>query len=116
MRGLHPGGIGRTGRWSLGGNDAKLTLEQRAELQCRLETYPPEQLLGAVTQTADGKFWTVEDLQHALMQWWNVKYASRSSYYNLFHACGFSSQRPAKVFKSQRPSQMMEFEEHAEKN
>ena len=99
-----------------GGNDAKLTLDQRAELQGRLETTTPQQCFGAATQTADGKFWTVEDLEHALMHWWNVKYASRSSYYNLFHACGFSSQRPAKVFKSQRPLQMMEFEEHTEKN
>jgi transposase len=100
----------------LGGNDAKLSVQQRVELQHRLETYTPQQLFGSATQTPDGKFWTVEDLQHAIRHGWNVTYASRSSYYTLFHACGFSYQRPAKVFKSQRPLQLMDFEEHTEKN
>jgi transposase len=99
-----------------GGNDAKLTAAQRAELEERLNTYTPRQLFGATAHTPAGQFWTVEDLQHAIAHWWQVTYASRSSYYNLFHACGFSYQRPAKVFKSQRPLQMMEFEENTEKN
>jgi transposase len=99
-----------------GGNDAKLTTTQRAELEERLNTYTPHQLFGATAHTPAGQFWTVADLQQAIVQWWQVTYASRSSYYNLFHACGFSYQRPAKVFKSQRPVQMMEFEENTEKN
>jgi transposase len=99
-----------------GGNDAKLTAAQRTELEERLNTYTPHQLFGVTAQTPAGQFWTVEDLQQAIIQWWQVTYASRSSYYNLFHACGFNYQRPAKVFKSQRPVQMMEFEENTEKN
>jgi transposase len=100
----------------MGGNDAKLTAAQRVELQARLDTSTPRDLFGSAAHTPEGQFWTVEDLQQALTHWWQVTYASRSSYYNLFHACGFSYQRPAKVFKSQRPLQRMEFEENTEKN
>ncbi len=100
----------------LGGNSAKLTSEQRAEIELRLHQYTPRQLFGLTTATADGQFWTVEDLQRALKEGYGVEYASRTSYRNLLHACGFSYQRPAKVFKSQRPAQMMDFEEQLEKN
>lgn len=100
----------------LGGNSAKLTSTQRDDLRQRMETYTPRQVLGPTTHTADGQFWTVEDLHQAIAQWYGVHYASRSSYSNLFHASGFSYQRPAKVFKSQRLPQVMEFEENTEKN
>jgi len=100
----------------LGGNSAKLTPEQRTGIEMRLHQSSPRNLFGLTTATTDGQFWTVEDLQRALKEWYGVVYASRTSYLNLFHACGFSYQRPAKVFKSQRPAQMMEFEEQVEKN
>jgi transposase len=100
----------------LGGNSTKLTSEQRAEIEMRLHQYSPHNLFGLATATVDGRFWTVGDLQRALKDWYGVEYASRSSYLNVFHACGFSYQRPTKVFKSQRPAQMMEFEEQVEKN
>jgi len=100
----------------LGGNSAKLTSEQRIEIEIRLHQYTPRDLFGLTTATPDGQFWTVEDLQRALRDWYGVEYASRTSYLNLLHACGFSYQRPAKVFKSQRPAQMMEFTEQVEKN
>jgi transposase len=100
----------------LGGNSAKLSLEQRTEIEIRLHQYTPHDLFGSVTHTTDGQFWTVEDLETAVQQWYGVRYASRTSYSTLFHACGFSYHRPAKVFKSQRPIQMMEFEEQVEKN
>lgn len=104
----------RDGR--LGGNSAKLTPTQRDDVRQRLETYTPRQVLGAATHTAAGQFWTVADLQQAIAQWFGVHYASRSSYSTLLHACGLSYQQPAKVFKSQRLSQIMEFEENTEKN
>ncbi len=99
----------------LGGNSAKLTDAQRVEIETRLHTYSPHDWFGPATQTADGQFWTVEDLQKAIAQWFGVQYASRTSYTRLFHACGFSYQRPEKVFQSQRPLQMAEFEEQVEK-
>ncbi len=100
----------------LGGNSAKLTPEQRAEVELRLHQYTPRDLFGATTDTPTGQFWTIEDLERAVQQWYGVHYASRTSYANLLHACGFSYHRPAKVFKSQRRPQMMEFEEQVEKN
>ena len=66
----------------VGGNCAKLTAAQRVELRLRLETCTPRQFFGSTAHTTDGQFWTVEDLQHAIMHWWDVTYASRSSYYN----------------------------------
>jgi transposase len=104
----------RDGR--LGGNSAKLTPAQREDLLQRLETYTPHQLFGSVAHTPTGQFWTVEDLQQAVAQWYGVQYASRTSYSKLFHMSGLSYQRPARVFKSQRVPQIMEFEENTEKN
>ncbi len=98
-----------------GGNSAKLTDAQRVELETRLHPYSPHDLCGTATQTAEGQCWTVEDLQKAITQWFGVQYASRTLSTRLFHACGFSSQRPEKVFKSQRPLQRAEFEEPVEK-
>jgi len=100
----------------LGGNSAKLTDDQRAEIEIRLHEYTPHNLFGTATQTGAGQFWTVEDLQKAIEHWFGVRYACRTSYVRLFHACDFSYHRPEKVFKSQRPLQMAEFEEQVEKN
>jgi hypothetical protein len=36
----------------------------------------------------------------AVQQWYDVSYSSRSSYLRLLGLCGFSYQRPGKVFKS----------------
>ena len=99
-----------------GGNRAKLSSDQIDELRERLHGYTPKELFGAEAATATGEFWTVTDLQRALEAWYGVSYRSRVSYTQLLAGCGFSYQRPAKVFKSQRPSQVAEFEEMVEKN
>jgi transposase len=99
-----------------GGNAAKLTIDQRRDLEAHLHQFTPHQLFGTYAHTPGGQFWTVEDLQDALRRWCGVEYQSRVSYYNLFHACGFSYQRAEKVFKSQRPNEMAAFQEMVEKN
>ena len=109
-------GTAALGDRRLGGNSAKLTSEQRTEIEMRLHQYTPRDLFGLTTATPEGQFWTVDDLQRALQDWYGVEYASRTSYLTVLHACDFSYQRPAKVFKSQRPAQLMEFEEQVEKN
>lgn len=73
-----------------GGNRAKLKPAQVEELQVRLHQYTPAQLFGPLAATANGQFWTVEDLQRAVEQWYDVSYQSRSSYHRLFDLCGFS--------------------------
>jgi transposase len=100
----------------LGGNSAKLTPDQRREVEGRLHQYTPHQLLGAEAYSPSGQCWTIEDLQAVLRRWYGVQYQSRVSYLNLLHTCGFSYQRTEKVFKSQRPTEIAAFEEQVEKN
>jgi transposase len=100
----------------LGGNSAKLTQAQIQELKDRLYTYVPHTLFGSQSATLDGQFWTVEDLQSAVQQWYGVTYKSRSSYHLLFARCGFSYHRPSRVFKSRREADVAAFEEQLEKN
>jgi transposase len=100
----------------VGGNHAHLRSAQMADLRQRLCTYSPRQVLGATTATADGQFWTVVDLQAAVELWYGVTYQSHSSYLHLLTVCGFSYQRPARVFKSRREAEVMDFQEALEKN
>lgn len=100
----------------LGGNRARLTKDQIQELNGRLHTYTPADLFGTGTATGDGQFWTIPDLQQALQHWYGVTYQSRGSYHRYFDLCGFSYQRPQKVYKSRSPVQVAEFEATLEKN
>jgi transposase len=99
----------------VGGNSAKLTSAQRAEVEMHLHQFTPKQILHQ-PYTREGQFWTIEDLADAVAHWFGVRYYSRTSYYNLLRACGFSYQRTEKVFKSQRPLQIADFQETVEKN
>ena len=98
-----------------GGNRAKLKPAQIEELRTRLHQYAPANLFGPTTATAEGQFWTVEDLHRATQQWYGVSYQSRSSYYRLFDLCDFSYHRPAKTYKSRSDAKVAEFEEQLEK-
>lgn len=100
----------------VGGNNAKLTRRQIDDLRERLHTYTPRQVLGEARSTEAGEFWTVADLQGALQHWYQVAYRSRSSLLALLAQCGFSYQRPAKLFKSRRAADVRAFEEQLEKN
>jgi transposase len=99
----------------LGGNSAKLSAAQREDLKSRLQSYTPGMLFGPQAATKDGQYWTVADVQQAVEKWYGVTYSSPNSYRQLLVNSGFSYQRPAKVFKSQRPSMVTEFEEEFEK-
>jgi transposase len=99
-----------------GGNRAKLSEEQINDLGARLQTYTPADLFGKDSALAEGQFWTVPDLHRAVQEWYSVSYQSPSSYYRLFDQCGFSYQRPAKVYKSHSAIKVAEFEERLEKN
>jgi transposase len=99
----------------LGGNRAKLTPAQLEDLKAKLIQYTPAQLFGPQAATPDGQLWTVEDLHRAVQQWYRVSYRGRNSYTELFARCGFSYQRPAKVYKSRNQEKVAEFEELVEK-
>jgi len=101
----------------LGGNRALLTEEQLQDLEARLHTYRPGQLFGSTAASGDGQFWTVPDLARAVESWYGVRYARHGSYIRLLKRCGYSYQRPNKVYKSRSEAKVMAFEEElAQKN
>lgn len=98
-----------------GGNRERFTPQQIDELATRLRTYTPADLFGQTAASAGGQFWMVEDLQRVVQQWYGVQYKTHGSYHRLFARCGFSYQRPAKVYKSRSEAKIAEFEEQLEK-
>lgn len=98
----------------LGGNHRKLSPEQVAELKEQLAMYTPQQLFGP--ESIGGEYWSVPDLQRAVERWYGVRYKSKTSYRELFNRCGFSYQRPAKVYRSRSETKVAEFEAALEKN
>jgi transposase len=105
------GGInGLRERWQ-GGNNRKLTAEQRDELKAKLQQYRPLDL-----QISQNIYWTVSDLQIALEGWYGVVYREGDSYQALLHESGFSYQRSAKVYRSKPgAAQVAQFEAELEK-
>ena len=99
-----------------GGNSAKLTSDQRADLGRKLHQYTPRSLFGPEAATPDGQAWTVPDLRRAVAYWYDVTYQSVVSYYSLFDQCGFNYHRPTKVFRSRSERAVLEFETQLEKN
>jgi transposase len=99
-----------------GGNSAKLSRLQIEELQQKMHQYTPKELFGARASTADGQFWTVEDLMHVVREQYGVEYKSRTSYTRLLSLCGFSYQKTEKIFKSRSQTKVADFEEQLEKN
>ena len=99
-----------------GGNRAKLSKLQIEELQQLLHQYTPKERLGPRASTADGQFWSVEDLALIVREQYGVEYKSRTSYSQLLHVCGFSYQKTEKVFKSRSETKVADFEEQLEKN
>ena len=86
-----------------------------AHLKDKLHQYTPAQVLGAQTATRDGQYWTVEDVHLAVKRWYKIEYGGRNSYTALLSQCGFSYQRPAKIFKSHNQDKIADFEEQVEK-
>jgi transposase len=98
-----------------GGNSAKLKPAQVDSLRDQLQRYTPAQLLGQQECIGAGEFWTVGDLARLVEREHGVCYQSPTSYYTLLAKCGFSSQCPAKQYKSHSDLKIMEFEENLEK-
>jgi transposase len=99
-----------------GGNSAKLTSQQIADLSSKLRLYTPRSLFGPDTATPDGQAWSVSDLARAVQFWYGVTYQSVVSYYNLFNRCDYTYHQPTKVYKSRNETAVAEFEAQLEKN
>jgi transposase len=111
----HQGGLEALKDHRVGGNRALLSAQQLQDLKQRLQTYSPAQLFGSTAASASGAFWTVQDLARAVDRWYGVRYARRGSYVQLFKRCGFSYQRPNKVYKSRSEAKVRAFEEELSK-
>lgn len=100
-----------------GGNRALLSKAQIAEIREKLHDYRPIDILGpGNVATPEGVYWSVDDLQQALQLWYGVTYRRPTSYHQLLKRCGFSYQRPARVYRSRSARKVAEFEEQLEKN
>ena len=111
VRKYRQGGIDALQDHRLGGNRALLSDEQLQDVKERLHTYCPSQLFGSTAASADGQFWTVMDLARAVERWYGIHYARHGSYIQLLKRCGFSYQRPYKVYKSRSEAKVQAFEE-----
>lgn len=99
-----------------GANALKLSREQRADLQQRLQQYRPDQAIAPDVRLSRGPFWTVSDLQIVVQTWYALEYRTLDSYRTLLHECGLSYQRTEKVYRSQPDAQTVaDFEAELEK-
>jgi len=114
--GYEQGGLERLADQRAGGNNAKLTPEQRAEVIVRLQTYRPDQVLPAEVRISRGEFWTVSDLRMGLQRWYGVTWRSATSYRAVLHESRLSLQQVESTYRS-RPSdlEVAEFEARLEK-
>lgn len=115
-RAYRTGGVDALADHRLGGNSAKLSSEQIADLSTKLRLYTPRSLFGPDCATPEGHCWSVPDLKRAIEFWYCVTYQSPTSYYTLFARCGISYHQPAIVFKSRRETEVADFEAGVEKN
>lgn len=99
-----------------GGNRARLSAKQRAQVKERLNSYRPDQLLPPDVRVEQGAFWTVSDLKIAVSVWYDVTWHSDTSYRSLLHEASFSRQQTESQYRS-RPSDevIAEFEALLEK-
>lgn len=100
----------------VGGNRAKLTRTQRAEIKQKVNDYRPDQVLPPDIRVSQGEFWTVSDLRIAVERWYGVEYQSPTSYLTLLHECRLSQQKPASQYRSRASEQeIADFEAELEK-
>ena len=98
-----------------GGNHRKLTPDQVTDLAQKLRQDTPRTLFGP-DAVSTGEGWSLPDLRHAVEYFSGITYQSDSSYRLLFHRCGFSSHRPAQVFRSRQTEAVHAFAEQIETN
>ncbi|SRR5713226_9162294 len=109
------GPVGLKSKWQ-GENALKLSREQRADLNRRLDAYRPDQVIAPELRISQGQFWTVSDLRIVVQRWYAVSYACRDSYVTLLHECRYSQQQTERVYRSQTDQRVVaDFEALLEK-
>lgn len=115
-RSYERGGIAALSDKRAGGNRAKLTQAQRAEVKQKVNQYRPDQVLPPEVRVSRGVFWTVSDLKLVVERWYGVEYQSNTSYLTLLQDCRLSQQKVESQYRS-RPSEreIVDFEAELEK-
>jgi transposase len=85
-----------------GGNRAKLTGEEKREVDERLHRLTPADLFEAPAHPEN--LWTTRDLRRAVKRWYGVEYAGCSSYYRLFAQSGFGYDPDVRAFVAPAPT------------
>jgi transposase len=96
--------VGLVSGWR-GGNNARLTAAQRAEVVAKIKQYQPNQLLPSEVRVSRGTFWTVSDLQIGIQRWYGVTWRSNNSYRSLLAEAGLSLQQTENTYRS-RPDDL----------
>jgi len=99
----------------VGGNRAKLTVEQIERVQATLHRYTPDQKFGA-GNSVGGQFWTLADVRRLVKADCNVTFDSATSYRTLLDTCHMSYQKTQGVYKNRSAHTVAEFHEQFEKN
>jgi transposase len=99
-----------------GGNHARLSQAQRAEVIAKVQQYRPDQVLNAEVRVSRGAFWTVSDLRIGVKACYGVTWRSDNSYRTLIGQAGLSLQRTENTYRSRPDDQTIaEFEAGLEK-
>jgi len=98
-------GIGSLVSGWRGGNNARLTPTQRAEVVAKVKQYQPDQLLPSEVRVSRGTFWTVSDLRIGIERWYGVNWRSDNSYRTFLAQAGLSLQRTENTYRS-RPDDL----------
>ena len=94
-----------------GGNSRKLKASQIEEIKELLHSYSPNRLFGDIKTS----YWDTKTLRRLVLERYEVVYKDITSYHRLLKRCGFSYQRPGKVYKSRSEEQVLDFEQDLEK-
>ncbi len=99
-----------------GGNNARLSPTQRADMIAKVQHYQPDQLLPADVRVSRGTFWTVSDLRIGIQRWYGVTWRSHNLYRAVLAQAGLSLQRTEHTYRS-RPDDrtVADFEARLEK-
>lgn len=92
------------------GNHHRLTKDQKLKVKRLIRQHSPDQL------GYEGKFWNIPLLKKLVKDVFKVSYECQESYRRLFHFCGFSFHKPAKVNRKRDPHMVKRFEDKLKKD
>jgi transposase len=109
----HKGGLANLKIKPAQGNHHLLTQEQKQQIKYLISTKTPQDLgLAEIS----GRFWNILLLKELVKKEFGLIYQNQDSYRRLFHCCGFTFHKPAKVNQRQKDGDRVRFEETLKKD